>query len=145
LTQDRRNLVLDSICPNLAPHIVITPPVDIRDDYYSPFQNSIAPQWLGYLVVPPSPLYLRSSAHWPPSNESRDSKPGERSSSAVGTIPDTIRTTLRPSRTVFSPSKFAKMVYQFHSLIRHSLSRDFPDRTIVSGASYSVPCDHRST
>jgi hypothetical protein len=47
----RYNLVLDSIAPHLAPHIVITPPEKNIQDYYIPWLNATDPQWPSHLMV----------------------------------------------------------------------------------------------
>ncbi|KAG2155035.1 uncharacterized protein EDB93DRAFT_130423 [Suillus bovinus] len=52
LRLDGRNIVLDSLYPDIAPHIVITPPVSYPDDFYTPHQNRVDPQWPCFLNVP---------------------------------------------------------------------------------------------
>ncbi|KAG2349141.1 hypothetical protein BDR05DRAFT_986719 [Suillus weaverae] len=52
LRLDGRNIVLDSLYPDIAPHIVITPPVSYADDFYTPHQNRVDPQWPCFLNVP---------------------------------------------------------------------------------------------
>ncbi|KAG1851773.1 hypothetical protein C8R48DRAFT_777728 [Suillus tomentosus] len=52
LRLDGRNIVLDSLYPDIAPHIVITPPVSCADDFYTPYQNRVDPQWPCSLNVP---------------------------------------------------------------------------------------------
>jgi hypothetical protein len=52
LRLDGRNIVLDSLYPDIAPHIVITPPVSCADDFYTPHQNRVDPQWPCFLNVP---------------------------------------------------------------------------------------------
>ncbi|KAM6496074.1 hypothetical protein JOM56_008780 [Amanita muscaria] len=54
----RYNLVLDSNVPHIAPHIVITPPEDNSQDYYTPWLNGLGPQWPTNLmvVIPPNAL-----------------------------------------------------------------------------------------
>ncbi|KAG2064268.1 hypothetical protein BDR04DRAFT_1110340 [Suillus decipiens] len=52
LRLDSRNIVLDSLYPDIAPHIVITPPVSYLDDFYTPHQNRVDPQWPCFLNVP---------------------------------------------------------------------------------------------
>ncbi|KAG2156295.1 hypothetical protein DEU56DRAFT_723823, partial [Suillus clintonianus] len=52
LRLDGRNIVLDSLYPHIAPHIVITPPVSYADDFYTPNQNRVDPQWPCFLNVP---------------------------------------------------------------------------------------------
>ncbi|KAG1755455.1 hypothetical protein EDB19DRAFT_1823046 [Suillus lakei] len=52
LRLDGRNIVLDSLYPHIAPHIVITPPVSYADDFYTPHQNRVDPQWPCFLNVP---------------------------------------------------------------------------------------------
>lgn len=52
LRLDGRNIVLDSLYPDIAPHIVITPPVSCADDFYTPYQNRVDPQWPCFLNVP---------------------------------------------------------------------------------------------
>lgn len=47
----RYSLVLDSIAPHLAPHIVITPPEKNIQDYYIPWLNATDPQWPSHLMV----------------------------------------------------------------------------------------------
>lgn len=63
LQLDRRSLVIDSPCPDLAPHIVITPPDvdDAWDLYWAAWSNRIGIQDSQFLLVPtldesPSPL-----------------------------------------------------------------------------------------
>ncbi|KAG6821502.1 hypothetical protein H0H93_000010 [Arthromyces matolae] len=53
---DRRNLVLDCVIPEIAPHIVITPADETWEDEYIPWQNRVDPQWAHYLCVPTFPL-----------------------------------------------------------------------------------------
>jgi len=52
LRLDGRNIVLDSMCPHIAPHIVITPPVSHADDFYTPNNNRVDIQWPCFLNVP---------------------------------------------------------------------------------------------
>ncbi|EMD40939.1 hypothetical protein CERSUDRAFT_71183 [Gelatoporia subvermispora B] len=53
LARDRRNLVLDSACPELAPHIVVTPPEgDPWADYWASWSNRVDPQDDSLLTVP---------------------------------------------------------------------------------------------
>ncbi|PCH40813.1 hypothetical protein WOLCODRAFT_55818, partial [Wolfiporia cocos MD-104 SS10] len=54
LSLHRRNIVLDSLYPEIAPHIVISPPdvSDAWDLYYAVLINRIGPQQPGYLAVP---------------------------------------------------------------------------------------------
>jgi hypothetical protein len=52
LRLDGRNIVLDSLCPHIAPHIVITPPVTYADDFYTPNNNRVDLQWPCFLNVP---------------------------------------------------------------------------------------------
>jgi len=100
LARNRRNLVLDSVCPELAPHIIITPPADTEDDYLILSQNCLAPQWQHYLMVPPSPLYLL------PSNLNGCATLAAETPSGAAHDPPC------PSRVVFSRSKFAKTIEQ---------------------------------
>jgi hypothetical protein len=78
---DGRNIVLDSSCAHIAPHIVITPPVSCADDFYTPDYNRVDPQWPCYLNVPRlSPhLFYHHSPLPSPHDESddRDSKRSE--------------------------------------------------------------------
>ncbi|KAF8622171.1 hypothetical protein AX15_007286 [Amanita polypyramis BW_CC] len=55
---DRHNLVLDSTVPCLAPHIVVTPPEQNSQDYYTPWLNATGPQWKSHLMVaiPPNAM-----------------------------------------------------------------------------------------
>ncbi|KAG6817865.1 hypothetical protein H0H87_001697 [Tephrocybe sp. NHM501043] len=46
------NAIFDSMCPSLAPHIVITPAEDTCEDEYILWQNRVDPQWPYYLCVP---------------------------------------------------------------------------------------------
>ena len=50
---DRRNLVLDSEDPDIAPHIVVTPPPFDLNDYYTVAYNQVNPQYPHRLLVPP--------------------------------------------------------------------------------------------
>ncbi|KAG6903407.1 hypothetical protein C0995_005430 [Termitomyces sp. Mi166 len=50
---NRLNLVLDSMLPHIAPHIVITPAEETWEDKFVPWQNRVDPQWPYYLCVPP--------------------------------------------------------------------------------------------
>jgi hypothetical protein len=50
---DGKNIVLDSVCPHIAPHIVITPPISYADDFYTPHNNRVDLQWPCSLSVPP--------------------------------------------------------------------------------------------
>ncbi|KAF8639654.1 hypothetical protein AX17_000919 [Amanita inopinata Kibby_2008] len=54
----RRNLVLDSIAPHIAPHIVITPPEETVEDYCTPWLNSAGPQCPTHLmaITPPNAM-----------------------------------------------------------------------------------------
>lgn len=72
--KDGRNIVLDSSCAHIAPHIVITPPVSYADDFYTPGYNRVDPQWPCYLNVPRlSPhLFCHRSPLPSPRNESDD-------------------------------------------------------------------------
>ncbi|OAX44029.1 hypothetical protein K503DRAFT_778792 [Rhizopogon vinicolor AM-OR11-026] len=58
LRLDGRNIVLDSSCPHIAPHIVITPPVSYADDFYTPHQNRVDLQWPCNLNVPRLPPHM---------------------------------------------------------------------------------------
>lgn len=53
LSMDRRNLILDSEDPDIAPHIVVTPPPFHPYDYYVVAYNQVYPQYSHRLVVPP--------------------------------------------------------------------------------------------
>ncbi|KZT70372.1 hypothetical protein DAEQUDRAFT_810803 [Daedalea quercina L-15889] len=55
LQLDRRNIVLDSACPENAPHIVITPPdsVDAWNNYWASCVNRTGAQDHSYLSLPP--------------------------------------------------------------------------------------------
>ncbi|PFH51297.1 hypothetical protein AMATHDRAFT_3149 [Amanita thiersii Skay4041] len=61
----RPNLVLDSTIPHIVPHIVITPPNDSPDDYYTPWLNATSPQSPERLMVPTPPNTLDHSLAWP--------------------------------------------------------------------------------
>ncbi|OCH94340.1 hypothetical protein OBBRIDRAFT_789472 [Obba rivulosa] len=53
LARDSRNLVLDSVCPELVPHIVITSPEeDPWADYWASWANRVDPQDESFLTVP---------------------------------------------------------------------------------------------
>ncbi|KAG6832146.1 hypothetical protein H0H92_004877 [Tricholoma furcatifolium] len=65
---NRLNLILDSMFPDIAPHIVITPAVETWADEYIPWQNRVNPQWPHQLCVPPldypiSPFSVLASSH----------------------------------------------------------------------------------
>lgn len=47
------NIVLDSLCPQIAPHIVITPALEQWDAEYIAQNNRAGPQFLPHLTVPP--------------------------------------------------------------------------------------------
>ncbi|KAG5654613.1 hypothetical protein H0H81_011588 [Sphagnurus paluster] len=49
---NRLNLVLDSVAPHLAPHIVITPPEETWEDQYISWKNRVDFQWPQFLEVP---------------------------------------------------------------------------------------------
>lgn len=71
---DGRNIVLDSLYPDIAPHIVITPPVSCADDFYTPLQNRVDPQWPCFLNVPR--LSPRTFHHHCPLQSSHDESAG---------------------------------------------------------------------
>ncbi|KAG1806573.1 uncharacterized protein HD556DRAFT_323944 [Suillus plorans] len=74
LRLDGRNIVLDSLYPDIAPHIVITPPVSCADDFYTPYQNRVDPQWPCFLNVPR--LSPRMYYHHRPLPSSHDESAG---------------------------------------------------------------------
>ncbi|KAK2466047.1 hypothetical protein APHAL10511_001689 [Amanita phalloides] len=90
----RENIVLDSATPNLAPHIVITPPEKNDYDCYTQWLNATGPQWPGHLVVtmPPNAIDY-TLVHTPP-----------QSSQLRGTGPAHI------AKAVFCSSKFRTFV-----------------------------------
>ncbi|KJA29823.1 hypothetical protein HYPSUDRAFT_60669 [Hypholoma sublateritium FD-334 SS-4] len=47
------NIVLDSLCPQIAPHIVITPALEQWDAEYIAQNNRAGPQFFPHLTVPP--------------------------------------------------------------------------------------------
>ena len=47
------NIVLDSLCPQIAPHIVITPALEQWDAEYIAQNNRAGPQFMPHLTVPP--------------------------------------------------------------------------------------------
>ncbi|KAG6910964.1 hypothetical protein DXG01_006018 [Tephrocybe rancida] len=68
---NRLNLVLDSMHPQLAPHIVVTPPEETWEDEYIPWENRVNIQLPSYLNVPPldiseSPLPLTEPYSYQP-------------------------------------------------------------------------------
>ena len=69
LQLDRRNIVLDSARPDLAPHIVITPPdsVDAWNNYWASCVNRPGPQDPAYLALLPRSDGLDPLASAPPS------------------------------------------------------------------------------
>ena len=73
----RHNLVLDSLCPSLAPHIVVTPPDEVwNDNLITPWQNRVDFQQTEYLTVPHtflSDLYPSSEGH--PGHATLEDKP----------------------------------------------------------------------
>lgn len=50
-------IVLDSLHPDLAPHLVITPPPDTWEDSRHAYENRINPQYMANLFVPPFYLF----------------------------------------------------------------------------------------
>jgi hypothetical protein len=50
--RNRWNLVLDSICPDLAPHIVVTQAEETWNSQLTAWENRVEPQWMGNLLVP---------------------------------------------------------------------------------------------
>ncbi|KAG1752548.1 uncharacterized protein EDB91DRAFT_1243307 [Suillus paluster] len=90
LRLDGRNIVLDSLYPHIAPHIVITPPVSYADDFYIPNHNRVDPQWPCFLNVhrlPPHIFYHHyplSSSH----GESADCDSGEFQSQSLASSDD---------------------------------------------------------
>ena len=48
--------MLDSLCPNFAPHIVVTPAEESWNDSFVPWQNRVDYQQTGYLMVPYHPV-----------------------------------------------------------------------------------------
>lgn len=70
LQLDRHNIVLDSARPDLAPHIVITPPdsVDAWNNYWASCINRPGPQDPAYLALLPRSDGLDPLASAPPSS-----------------------------------------------------------------------------
>lgn len=54
LQLDKRSLIIDSLHPEVAPHIVVTPPDhrDAWDLYWAFCVNTVGPQYTGLLTVP---------------------------------------------------------------------------------------------
>ncbi|KAG0709873.1 hypothetical protein DFH29DRAFT_18185 [Suillus ampliporus] len=106
LRLDGRNIVLDSLYPHMAPHIVITPPVAYADDFYTPDQNRVNPQWPCSLNVPRlSPHMFYHHCPLPSSHDESvdcDSK-GFQSQSIASSELDSVRPTTPPC--VFSHKK----------------------------------------
>ncbi|KAF9021494.1 hypothetical protein BDZ89DRAFT_1163701 [Hymenopellis radicata] len=71
-----RLVVVDSLHPDRAPHIVITPAMTTPYDEYVAWSNRPQPQWSGCLSVPPTWVYSGSIPNYvvnfnPPSSQAR--------------------------------------------------------------------------
>ena len=69
LQRDRRNIVLDSPRPDLAPHIVITPPDRPYEGYWAYLINTVNAQSYSSLAIPPR-VYRDGEYVWPPMEDS---------------------------------------------------------------------------
>ncbi|KAG1892200.1 hypothetical protein F4604DRAFT_14714 [Suillus subluteus] len=124
---DGRNIVLDSLYPDIAPHIVITPPVSYPDDFYTPHQNRVDPQWPCFLNVPclsPHMFYHYcplSSSH----DESADCHSNEFHSQSVASSDDLGVIRPRTPPRVFSHEKLLLAVEA--SSIERLVFRDIVD------------------
>lgn len=110
LSMDRRNLVLDSIDPEVAPHIVITPPPFDWNDCFTAYNMHPCPQNPGFLMVPQSCGWEMKAAtpepveYVEPAQIEQEIDYAEMSCGEIGEIPDN-----EPLK-VFSRSKFERQV-----------------------------------
>ena len=109
LARDRHNLVIDSACPELAPHIVVSPPEgDPWADYWASWFNRVDPQDSSFLTVPDRDY---SFGFLPPVSDH------DLASDAVnhgGSTPDGMLDSedLYPEpQRVFNPSRFCQKVW----------------------------------
>ena len=116
LQLDRRNIILDSARPDLAPHIVITPPdsVDAWNNYWASCINRPGPQDPAYLALLPRSDGLDPLASAPPSPAVTTEGRGVREARGA-TTPDDAQSdhhALFPEepRRVFSRSRFRSTV-----------------------------------
>jgi hypothetical protein len=102
--RDRRNFVLDSICPEFTPHVVVTPVEEAWDDDFVPWQNRVDFQEAGYLMVPPCMMFPDC---WPPvGGQLNHVVPADGPQTSASVIP----MLFDGPKTVFSPSVFKKHV-----------------------------------
>lgn len=116
LQLDRRNIVLDSAHPDLAPHIVITPPdsVDAWNNYWASCVNRPGPQDPAYLALLPRSdgLDPRASALLLPASAAEGRGAREATGATTSDDVQSEHRALFPGepRRVFSKSRFRSMV-----------------------------------
>lgn len=137
LRRDGRNLVLDSIDYNLAPHIVITPPDYTWDDYFIPLRNRVDPQWNDYLAVPPQNWRSPSPTYEPPLEEVDDCSHLETESDCETVVGVSEYDKLWPLR-VFSHEEFAEAVCHRYSIVRPSRLNVLIGRNGVTRETHSM-------
>lgn len=112
LQRDRRNIILDSPRPDLAPHIVISPPDEPFTGYWAYLANTVDAQSYLRLAVPPR-IYGDGDVYvWPPSEDSHYSWHVAQCGRRSGTLAMCAATphALYDQPLVFSPSRFQDMV-----------------------------------
>ncbi|KAH7930672.1 hypothetical protein BV22DRAFT_1054397 [Leucogyrophana mollusca] len=109
LRRDRRNIVLDSSYPYIAPHIVVSPPETCWEEFYAPFSNRVEPQSLASLVVPPLPPSLFHSSRPPALDTPCDIHSSSLACSAFSPKEHSVPRRRRAS-AVFSLSRFSRTV-----------------------------------
>ncbi|KAF5387756.1 hypothetical protein D9615_000615 [Tricholomella constricta] len=103
---NRCNLVLDSVQPHRAPHIVITPAEEIWEDQYTRWQNCVEFQWPAYLTVPP----LNISTGRLPILASTSQPLLDLDTCAPSSYNSPPSIALRGLPSIFSPSKFRHFI-----------------------------------
>ncbi|KAH0587851.1 hypothetical protein H2248_006606 [Termitomyces sp. 'cryptogamus'] len=127
---NRFNLVLDSMFPHIAPHIVITPSEETWEDEYILWQNRVEPQSPHYLCVPPldhSNCRMLVVERYPRQPHS-ETENGLLPYSATQDLP----VTLNSFRLVPSPSIFKHPVTERSQEIRSSFSPNFKQSSTTS-------------
>lgn len=113
--RNSRNIVLDSLCPDVAPHIVITPPDDRWEDYYIPSENAVNPQSPYYLSIPPLPHRFLAATRNPRSLDgycggTSLAQPGTSNAPSSTRSPNNSPPSSQLPQAVFSPSLFMQSV-----------------------------------
>lgn len=69
LQRDRRNIILDSLHPDVTPHIVISPPDQPYHGYWAYVFNNVDAQSYCSLAVPPTRYGGGTVTMWPPTED----------------------------------------------------------------------------